>query len=682
MGEQTAVGIVDLKLISDHTDESGTLSTELLERQGMANAIAKAIMEVEPPFTLGIYGGWGSGKTYFMKLIKQRLESPDDEEIPDDKEKWNPKVIPVMFEAWQYQRDEHPEIAMLQCLRKELESLAKRLEMKKRVARTIFAGLDAAIKSITEISFNILGLINVKVSPSKAYEAFIKEKEAKKREEFGEVDWHTILKEKFCKALEDVARLGKKNTKPEYRIVFFIDDLDRCLDDAVIDILEKIKLLLWSSHCVFVLGADHKVIEGIVENKRGVKDGNKYLEKIINFPVYLPPVGEIANEKFFSEKMKGMNEEIIELFKEVSDAARANLRLMVQLINAFKLNRYMTRELLQAKGAHYDERITAVLTALQTLDEDVFNRICEKQGIREENLKLIFKASTQNMDDPFAGLLNSENSEVIETIRNAANAYSLDVDAIDFSTYVEFPMAQSAAKYEAQEDPSIGVPQIVPSNAPWEWYEKDPSYSAEASDAVDAINIAIAKIKAIATNNVLDKSRLISIDGYLWRVIEINKGIDDEAQEALLLSEHIIGRGIMDYEPENWNSYLFQWANCALNEELNSERWLNAHLPTLNKSGKLQENHVLGKRKKSDPLRKVFLPSASEVEDDTLFPGKLRMAVTCKGEAGWWWLRSRDVGRPQLAAYVYSDGEVNRDGWRDVYDAGGVRPALWLNLTS
>jgi hypothetical protein len=39
-------------------------------------------------------------------------------------------------------------------------------------------------------------------------------------------------------------------------------------------------------------------------------------------------------------------------------------------------------------------------------------------------------------------------------------------------------------------------------------------------------------------------------------------------------------------------------------------------------------------------------------------------------------LRSRDAGNPQNAANVNSDGEVNRNGWNNVNNDGGVRPAL------
>ena len=47
--------------------------------------------------------------------------------------------------------------------------------------------------------------------------------------------------------------------------------------------------------------------------------------------------------------------------------------------------------------------------------------------------------------------------------------------------------------------------------------------------------------------------------------------------------------------------------------------------------------------------------------------------------AWWWWLRSPGYRRKN-AAYVHSDGYLTMDGNRVFIAAGGVRPALWLNL--
>jgi formylglycine-generating enzyme required for sulfatase activity len=86
------------------------------------------------------------------------------------------------------------------------------------------------------------------------------------------------------------------------RLVVFVDDLDRCLPEKAIQVLEAIKLFCDAPHCVFILGLDQAVIA------RGVQirykdftqstaapqahpiDGQKYLEKIIQLPFTLPRI--------------------------------------------------------------------------------------------------------------------------------------------------------------------------------------------------------------------------------------------------------------------------------------------------------------------------------------------------------------------------------------------------------
>ena len=41
-----------------------------MRRVVYAEAMAEIIKKIEPPFTIGIFGRWGSGKSFFLKLIK------------------------------------------------------------------------------------------------------------------------------------------------------------------------------------------------------------------------------------------------------------------------------------------------------------------------------------------------------------------------------------------------------------------------------------------------------------------------------------------------------------------------------------------------------------------------------------------------------------------------------------
>ena len=84
-----------------------------------------------------------------------------------------------------------------------------------------------------------------------------------------------------------------------------IDDLDRCLPDTTIAILESIKNYLTVKNCIFVLGLNSQVVYQAIRIKyKGLEiNGREYLEKILNYTFYVPEpkpryVVEFATEQF------------------------------------------------------------------------------------------------------------------------------------------------------------------------------------------------------------------------------------------------------------------------------------------------------------------------------------------------------------------------------------------------
>jgi len=75
-----------------------------------ASTLASAIMATEPHFTLGIFGGWGCGKTTLLKGIEATLNSA-----------YADRALTMFFDAWRYQREEHMLLPLLDMLSNRLE---------------------------------------------------------------------------------------------------------------------------------------------------------------------------------------------------------------------------------------------------------------------------------------------------------------------------------------------------------------------------------------------------------------------------------------------------------------------------------------------------------------------------------------------------------------------------------
>jgi len=101
----------------------------------------------DPPLTIGVFGGWGSGKTSLLSLLKVAL---DDAGV----------VRTAWFDAWRYRERQEVWPALLQCVLAELSDQARESALKGRLsdfgraaARTFF-GRGAQVVSHGLVSAN------------------------------------------------------------------------------------------------------------------------------------------------------------------------------------------------------------------------------------------------------------------------------------------------------------------------------------------------------------------------------------------------------------------------------------------------------------------------------------------------------------------------------------------------
>jgi len=135
------------------------------------------------------------------------------------------------------------------------------------------------------------------------------------------------------------------------RMVIFIDDLDRCLPNVALEVLEALKLYLNIDRLVFVVGVDKEVVNKVVTEhyKKYDLDESKsgnYLSKMFQVEVSLAPsekrikdyVADQLGEVDYIGKLKDDKNKtfILNLFKDLifSLAGRRNPREVKRLINS------------------------------------------------------------------------------------------------------------------------------------------------------------------------------------------------------------------------------------------------------------------------------------------------------------------------------------------------------------
>jgi len=253
-------------------NEIRRITEDSLQFKAFAQTLEEIITTSETPITIGVYGAWGSGKTSLMRMTQDILKD---------------KIKTVWFDAWKFDKTYDLRVALIHAILRRMEedeSITKDLKDKvvKLLKRVNWLGLGkAALSSF----FPLLAIAQGK-------EPLLKNQE--------EIPGKTL--ELIGDFEEEFKQLTKEYVGDEGRMVVFIDDLDRCISEKTIDILEATKLFLNVPLSVFVIGADKKRIEeGIIEKYGEKSEGwaGNYLEKIVQIPFTLPPLRkDVITEQF------------------------------------------------------------------------------------------------------------------------------------------------------------------------------------------------------------------------------------------------------------------------------------------------------------------------------------------------------------------------------------------------
>jgi hypothetical protein len=253
--------------------------------------LSQRIRDCSTPHVLGIHGDWGSGKTSFMRQLQSRLggEIPNDGSVAtkmehvENKIEGHEKIITIWFDAWRYQNEPVPVVALLHEMRRQIMVLPAVIAKFKKLGE-IF--LRYSLDSLADVG-KAIGFEGI---PS-----------AEKIEKLG-VNWEkehhaqTLHTDSIRKHLHETI----KSLLPEDgdRVVVFIDDLDRCNPKAAIRLLEGLKIYLSIPNCVFVLGMNERMlVDAIREEISAPKEilaeelklrASHYLEKICTDIYRLP----------------------------------------------------------------------------------------------------------------------------------------------------------------------------------------------------------------------------------------------------------------------------------------------------------------------------------------------------------------------------------------------------------
>jgi hypothetical protein len=345
--------------------------------------VARVALEVATPFTLGVVGKWGSGKTSVLRRAFATLKGkPMQIDVPLGAEArkdmgpdgwdqwfydssgraaqlgWKPKLtavaaksLCVWYSPWQHQGEDNPLIPLLLEIRAQYTTWIKLREKASNLNRRGgLAGLVLLERAVDAAASLVLGR-SARLAEGTT-DAVRKAWREAAPEEPGLSDGQRfhLLFEDAVETLLDGIEGGEKTSG---RLILFIDDLDRCEESTVVQLLETIKLYLGSRRCVFILALDESAVLSALTSHWPARsdDANReYLEKLFQaiVPVPVPRPGAVCS--FLTAQLKAHDFPDPEGAAEmIDDLLEPNPRKVKNFVNGICANWELFRQSCPAK---------------------------------------------------------------------------------------------------------------------------------------------------------------------------------------------------------------------------------------------------------------------------------------------------------------------------------------------
>lgn len=260
--------------------DKNTKKIDILDRQQFVDKVKDVIRllsENKRNVTFAINGQWGVGKTFVLNMLEEQLK--------DD-------YIVFHFNAWEYDYYDEPLVALLTSTVEQLKAFETDEKTAKQIGKAVLkTAAKSLIKIVGEISKNKLG-VDI---PEMAQDIYNDVKG--QQEEDTAYDTYLDITKKIEEVKEQLQKLSEIKT-----VVFVVDELDRCLPEYAIKVLERLHHVFTGvDNLQVILSVDKKQLDNTIKTIFGNDINIKsYLQKFINFDMDLTE--GIVNVEKWEEK--------------------------------------------------------------------------------------------------------------------------------------------------------------------------------------------------------------------------------------------------------------------------------------------------------------------------------------------------------------------------------------------
>ncbi|MFM5550249.1 P-loop NTPase fold protein [Aeromonas veronii] len=378
-------------------DEGFSAEKDLFNRKEFGDRLYNLIMNSDENLVLALDAQWGEGKSTFIRMWSG-----------ENKYKQKPPLETIYFDAFENDYQKEPFLALASEIYELLEDKAesKKVEFKQKAAQVFKTFSRGMIK--TGIRLGTAGLIDgsmldqaendISTLVSEQVDSVIASKfESSKADK--------LALSNFREFLSDIAI----NHTPGKRIVFVVDELDRCRPDFALDLLENIKHLFSVSGITFLLVMNRKQLEESVKCRYGNGiDSVTYLQKFINVWLSLPRVSSKSNQddgvKYLKKAFNSMSEgdgvnnvEVIQILQSIVRHLKPSLRDIERILTYFAIIDNSSDDSM----SDFYQNIMATVCFLKAVNPRLLDEVVSKRASTQELLDFlqISKGSNYLADD-------------------------------------------------------------------------------------------------------------------------------------------------------------------------------------------------------------------------------------------------------------------------------------------
>lgn len=408
------------------------------------------------PASIGVYGDWGSGKSSLIKMSMEELKQESN-------------TVCLVFNGWLFEGYEDAKTALmgsiLDVVQKERKLTPKALAYIRGLYKSIdkFKVLKSGLKFGADMfltgGIGTLADIGLNGIGEKIANKMLKI--SQDNEDVSQII-NGIDLEKIQNNIE--AELSNKEIRNDIRefqtnfvellnetsiekLVIFVDELDRCSPDTILDTLEAIRLFLFNGNVAFIIGADERHISYAVKKKfkeiegLQIDIGKEYLEKMIQYPIRIPRMNtkevefyitclffekDLATDEF-DVMIKYLNEDkqkdflnfnidyalILNGHPELADKVKESIIVAKQLASVlsnglngnprhckrFLNSLYMRLEMAKYKKLDLDRKVLAKIMMLEYFKVPLFKKIAKLEYSNNGSKNALEELENDKIDD-------------------------------------------------------------------------------------------------------------------------------------------------------------------------------------------------------------------------------------------------------------------------------------------